>query len=652
VGDEPIPELRPFVHEVPMLSLGNAFDEDELRTFEGSSEAGRSRGIRAILEKAGYDWAELAPLAYVVEPKLDGLAIELVYEHGELVGAGTRGDGVRGEDVTHSVRTIRAIPQRLLGEHPPRRVSIRGEVLYTLAGFAQMNEARVAEGEKPFENPRNAAAGTVRQLDPRVAASRPLTFVAHSFGFCEGVRMPDTHFGQLERFTAWGLPTNPLNQRVEGIEAVIATIRRLEQARHDLAYEIDGAVVKVDDLELQEALGFVTRAPRWAIAFKYPPPSVPSTLEAIWFSVGRTGVLNPNARLTPVRVGGVTVTNATLHNEAYIRRRDLRAGDRVLVSRAGDVIPRVDKPLVEGAPEDDAERGPEHYVHDPGHDHRPVTHFPRTCPECGTPVERATVHGGKDAEAEGAAWLCPNTLSCPAQLRAGLRHFASRPAMDVEGLGDKLAEQLVACGWVTRISDLYDLTEEKLAALERMGEKSASKLVHQLEQSKERPLDRALVALGIHGVGEATARDVARAFGSLDALIEADEAAIAGVKGIGPVVAHELHRFLHEPHTRAEVDRLRAKGVRFAPVATKPAAAAVREGVAGRSFVLTGTLPTMGRSEAKARIEAAGGIVKGSVSKATDYVVAGDEAGSKLDKANELGIPVIDEAALLALLEG
>ncbi|MCB9665194.1 MAG: NAD-dependent DNA ligase LigA [Alphaproteobacteria bacterium] len=637
VGDVPIDGLVPFPHEVPMLSLGNAFSADELR------EWARRVGDRLAKETGS------APevLALAVEPKLDGLACELVYEDGVLTGAGTRGDGEVGEDVTHNVRTIRAIPARLHGDDLPRRLSVRGEILFPLEGFAEMNRKREAEGLKPFENPRNAAAGTMRQLDPRLAAGRPLTFFAHSFGFLEGTGAPlaPSHLAQLHQLAAWGLPTNPLNARAEGIEAALEAIEALGATRHDLPYEIDGVVLKVDDVEAQRVLGFVTRAPRWAIAYKYPPPEVATVLDAVDFQVGRTGVVTPVARVRPVRVGGVTVTNATLHNEDYLRRYDLRVGDAVTVKRAGDVIPRVEKPL-------DAEGRP---VEEPGHADRPETVFPETCPACGTPLERHETAGAD----EGKKWVCPNTLSCPAQLRAGLRHLASRGALDIEGLGAKLIDQLVDGGLVRRVSDLWDLDLATLSGLDRMAEKSANNVLAQLERAKDRPLDKALVALGIADVGEATARDLARAFGSLEALIDAPAERIALVPGVGPSVTASLQRFLHEPHTRAELDRLRAQGVRFAAVPVtldldalgQPAAAADDHPVRGKVFVLTGTLPTMTRDEAKERILAAGGHVKGSVSRKTDYVVAGAEAGSKLDKAQELGVEVLDEAGLVALLE-
>lgn len=642
VGGATVSELAPFRHEVPMLSLGNAFLEEDLRDFEESRhpQTGRvSGGVRAVLERAGWVWDDVTPLAYVVEPKLDGLACELVYEHGQLVGAGTRGDGEVGEDVTHNVRTVRNVPLRLTGK-APRRISVRGELLFPLDGFLKMNAERVAAGEKPFENPRNSAAGTLRQLDPTLAAARPLMFVAHSFGFCDDDEPPaTTHSAWLERFRGWGLAVNPLNRVVHGIDAVIAAIADLGVKRPTLPYEIDGAVVKVDRIDVQEALGFVTRAPRWALAYKYPPELARTTLVGIDHQVGRTGVVTPVARLAPVRVGGVTVTNATLHNDEFVRVRDLRVGDTVLVKRAGDVIPRV-----------------EDRVPDDEHEARPVSVFPTTCPECATPLVQDDVQKKDEAK----KFVCPNRLSCPAQLRAGVLHFATRLAMDVEGLGEKLVDQLVDQGLVTRVSDLYRLTRETLTGLDRMGDKSADNLVAQLDRSRTRPLDKALVGLGIKDVGESTARDLARAFGTLDALLDAPADRIRKVPGLGEWTAGRIRAALDDPHLREELTRLRDAGVAFTAVPVTidldadPGASAPAgdHPVRGRTFVLTGTLPTMTREDAKAQLLAAGAVVKDSVSKKTDYVVAGAEAGSKLTKAQELGVAILDEAGMVALLAG
>ncbi|MEZ4240877.1 MAG: NAD-dependent DNA ligase LigA [Myxococcota bacterium] len=613
VGGAPVEALEPFPHRVPMLSLSNAFTDTELREFEAR--------VRRFLGDAAPE-----RITYVVEPKLDGLAAEIVYEDGRLVGAGTRGDGQTGEDVLHNVRTIRDIPPRLTGDELPRYPSVRGEILFTLQGFEQMNQKRVAAGEKAFENPRNAAAGTIRQLDPKIAAARPLTFFAHSHGLMEGLEEPDTHHELLEQMAGGGLPINPLNQRVEGIEGVIAAMASLGERREELAYEIDGAVVKVDDRGLQEILGFVTRSPRWAIAYKYPPPQVSTVLDAVTFQVGRTGAITPVANLRPVRVGGVTVSRATLHNEDQVRELDLREGDTVVVERAGDVIPRVVR-----------------VVPDDGHADRDPVAFPTACPACGTEVLR---------DPELAVIRCPNQLSCPAQLRAGLRHFASRGAMDVDGLGQKLVDQLVERGLVRRVSDLYRLSRSQLTSLERMGGKSADNLLAALEASKERPLDRCVVALGIPTVGEATARDLAKHFGSIDALLEASTAQLCDVHGIGGIVAAEVHRFFRDERHQAEIAALRELGVAFPAIeAAEAPAEAGAQPLAGLTFVITGTLPTMDRSAAEARIVAAGGKVTGSVSKKTNYLVAGEKAGSKLTKAQALGVPVLDEAGLLAMVE-
>ncbi|TNE89251.1 MAG: NAD-dependent DNA ligase LigA [Deltaproteobacteria bacterium] len=613
VGDEPVPELTPFAHRTPMLSLSNAFSADELRDFDAR--------LKRILGDGAPEH-----ITYSVEPKLDGLALNLVYEHGELIAGGTRGDGSIGEDVTHNVRTIRAIPERLAGEGLPSRISIRGEVFFPLDGFLRMNDIRSQRGDKPFENPRNAAAGTLRQLDPRVAAERPLTFLAYALGEVEGALMPGTHTAQIATVGAWGMPVNhALNRTVEGIEAVIDAIAELGEKRETLPYEIDGAVVKVDNLAQQDELGFVTRSPRWAIAFKYPPPRVHTVLENVGFQVGRTGAITPVAWLAPARVGGVTVSRATLHNEDQVRRLDLRVGDTVAIERSGDVIPKV-----------------VHVVPDEGHASRPEVAFPETCPECDHPVVRE----------EGQAVLrCPNALSCPAQVRAAVRFFGSRRAMDIDGLGEKLVDQLVDTGLVKRVSDLYTLTVHDLTMLDRMGKRSAEKLIEAIARSKERNLERALAALGIPEVGESTARDVARHFHSLDAIIAASEEELVAVEGVGSIVAGKLRAFFDDPSQLAEVQRLRELGVAFPDIPEPDADAPTGDSpVAGKVFVLTGTLPTMARNDAKKLIEAAGGKVTGSVSAKTDFLVAGEAAGSKLAKATKLGVPVIDEAGLLQML--
>ena len=620
VGSAPIAELVPFVREIPMLSLQNGYkreppEEDpwiDLRDFE-------DRLRRVLGEEAP------AVFQYVVEPKLDGLAMELVYEDRRFVRGGTRGDGVTGEDVTHNLRTIPSIP-KVLPPSAPTRLTVRGEVLFDLPGFEKMNSAREAAGERRFENPRNSAAGTMRQLDPKSVAGRPLHFYAHSAGVLPE-RVP-SHHELLNRFAAWGFTVNPINRRCTGLDEVIAAVADLERLRVDLPYEIDGAVVKVDSTAQQDALGFVTRSPRWALAFKYPPPTAQTRLESVLFSVGRTGAVTPVANLAPVRVGGVTVRNATLHNEHQMTRvLGLRVGDLVEIRRAGDVIPEVLRA-----------------VDEPGRADRPPIAYPETCPQCGAHLVREP----NPDDLDKVLIRCPDKLSCSAQARGAIRHFASRLAMDIEGVGEKIVDQLVTHGLVRRPSDLYALTKDQLVNLERMGELSATNLVSAIEASKARPLDRALMALGIPMVGESTARDLARYFGSIDAIMGATVPELSGVFGVGENVAQAVRAFFDEPGNVEEIERLRARGVQF------PGVARVANGTvfAGKTFVLTGTLPTLSRDAAKARIEAAGGKVTGSVSKKTDYVVVGADAGSKLEKAVELGVPTLDEGALLALLEG
>lgn len=638
VGGDPVDGLQPFEHRVPMLSLSNAFSGDELREFDARvkrrlTRLDRDEGTDDVEEESGAEGEEDAtgsavPFTYVVEPKLDGLAIELVYQDGVLIGAGTRGDGRTGEDVLHNVRTIRAIPERLHGDIPAR-VDIRGEIFFDLAGFERMNDAREAAGEKRFENPRNAAAGTLRQLDPSVAAQRPLTFFAHSFGALEGADLGAAHSAQLARIASWGVPVNPENRICEGIEAVIEAVDALAERRDGLPYEIDGAVVKVDDIGLQDRLGFVTRSPRWAIAYKYPPPEVVTVLEGIGYQVGRTGTVTPVAHLRPARVGGVTVSRASLHNKDHLAELDVRIGDSVVVVRRGDVIPKVER-----------------VVEDEAHAARPLPAFPDHCPECGTEL---VYKAFKDRTKQ--IMRCPNAFGCPAQVRAGLRHFASRGAMDIDGLGEKLVDQLVAAGLVRRVSELYTLSTHQLVQLERMGRKSAENLLDALEESKSRSLQRCLVALGIPVVGESTARDLANHFRSLDALMQASVEELVEVDGVAEWVASQVHGFFESPSAREEIARLRKEGVQFPDVEAPAEDEAPPAGwFAGKTAVLTGTLPTMARGDAKKLLLAAGAKVTGSVSKNTDVLVAGADAGSKLAKAEKLGVEVIDEAEMLARL--
>ena len=613
VGSAPVAGLTPFVHEIPMLSLQNAFGAAELREFEAK--------IRRFL---GADAPQ--DIDYMVEPKLDGLAMEVVFEGRRFARGGTRGDGAVGEDVSHNLRTIQNLPMSLPPDAPDR-FTVRGEVLFELAGFDEMNARREAAGERRFENPRNAAAGTIRQFDPRAAQDRPLRFFSHSAaGWPEGAAAPPaTQADWLDRFGAFGFTTNPLNRRCHGLEEMIAAVEDLQRLRPTLPYEIDGAVVKVNDLALQERLGFVTRSPRWAIANKYPPTRVRTVLDDVIFQVGRTGTITPVACLRPVRVGGVTVSRATLHNQEELARLDIRMGDTVGVERSGDVIPKVAE-----------------VIKDDGHEARPHVRFPANCPDCGTALENDPLEERKEV-----AIRCPNGLGCPSQVRGAIFHFGSRLCMYIDGLGEQRVDQLVSAGLISRPSDLYRLTAPQLSDLDRMGDLSAANLLRAIDDSRSRPLDRALMALGIHHVGETTARDIARQFGTLDALLSATEADLIAVPGVGAAVAASLTRFLQNPASRTEIQRLRDAGVQFAAVA-RPAAGTLT----GKTFVITGTLPGMSREEAKAKIEAAGGKTSGSVSKKTDYLLAGDEAGSKLQKARELGVTVLDEAQFLTLLTG
>ena len=537
VGGRPVGSLRAMDHRVPMLSLRNALDEEGLRQWwEKRDEKERlTGGILSDLVKAGHQ--EDLVLPFIVEPKLDGLAMELVYLEGALVAGITRGDGETGEEVTHNVRTIPEIPLKLrTGRGPePSLLSVRGEVFFDLPGFEQMNLDRQARGDKTFENPRNSAAGTMRQLDPRLAAQRPLHFIAHSFGEMEGVDRPDTLHEVLALFGNWGFRVSDLNRVCVGIDAVIARIRELGELRSTLDHEIDGAVIKVDPMALQDTLGFVTRAPRWAIAFKYPPEEATTVLEDVEFSVGRTGAVTPVAHLRPVRVGGVTVSRATLHNADELRRLDLHHGDLVRIYRAGDVIPKV------VAVEDDGQAV----------GRIPVV-YPDLCPACASPLVRA--------EGE-VVTRCLNQAACPPQLTGAILHFASRLAMDIEGLGTKLVDQLVMTGMVRRFSDLYHLDPGPVAGLDRMASRSAQNLLAALEESKSRPLANVLFGLGIANVGETTARDLAQAFGTIDGIMAASAEALEEVDGVGPIVSGPIVAFFSQPEVVKEIDRLREAGV-------------------------------------------------------------------------------------------
>ena len=610
VGSEPLAAFAQVVHEQPMLSLDNAFSEEDLQDFD--------RRVRARLELEEGS----GELAYACEPKIDGVAVSLLYERGALVRGATRGDGMKGEDITANLRTIKSLPLQLLGQVHPPRLEVRGEVYFPLAAFRQMNERAEAEGQRVFANPRNAVAGTLRQLDPRLAAQRPLALFAYGLGLVEG-DMPGEHLAALAQLAEWGLPTNPRIAAATGIDACIAYYRKCLADRPGLDYEIDGVVFKVNDLALQGRLGMLTRTPRWAIACKFPAEEGRTRLNQVEFQVGRTGALTPVARLEPVQLAGVTISNASLHNLDEIQRLGLVIGDTVVIKRAGDVIPKVVSVLAEERPKKA----------------KPII-APTVCPACGGALHRA----------EGEVILrCSAGLECSAQRKESIRHFASRLAMDIEGLGDKLVNQLVEEGLVASPADLYRLKaqEEALAALERMAPKSAANLIAALEKSKETTLPRFIFALGIHEVGEATARALALHYGSLASLRAADVESLQEVPDVGPVVAQKVFWFFQEANNNRVIDDLCAQGVHWPALPQQTRSAAL----AGQTFVLTGALASLTRDEAKARLQALGAKVAGSVSKKTSYVVAGDAAGSKLAKASELGIPVLSEAELLALLE-
>ncbi|WP_302554249.1 NAD-dependent DNA ligase LigA [Comamonas kerstersii] len=608
--------LTPVRHVVPMLSIRTETDNEA-----SGAEAFDAR-VRRELELDD----SAAPVEYVAEPKFDGLAMSLRYEHGKLVHAVTRGDGEVGEDVTHNIRTIRQIPLSLPADAPPV-LEVRGEVYMRRADFAQLNERQEAAGGKLFANPRNAAAGSVRQLDSNIAMQRPLSFFAYGVGEVTPVEQggPDfvTHYGMLMQLKAWGFPVAPQVRIAHGAAELVQFHEFMGQERPQLPYEMDGVVYKVNSLALQRQLGFVTREPRWAVAHKYPAEEMPTVMEGIDVQVGRTGKLTPVARLAPVSVGGVTVTNATLHNLFEIRKKGVRVGDTVVVRRAGDVIPEV----VRRVPGERAA-----YV--------PNFRMPATCPICGSEVVR---------EKGEANHRCTGGLFCAAQRKEALLHFAARRAMDIEGLGDKLVDQLVDGNVVRSLPDLYRLRLDDLASLDRMAEKSAQNVLDALEKSKSTTLNRFLFGLGIRHVGEATAKDLARHFGTLDAIMAASVEQLLEVRDVGPVVAESIHTFFAQPHNREVVQQLRECGVHWEEGAPAEKAPQI---LAGKTVVLTGTLPTMGRDEAKELLEAAGAKVSGSVSKKTSYVVAGAEAGSKLTKAQELSVPVLDEAGMLALLRG
>lgn len=605
VGAEPLQQFAQVTHESPMLSLGKVSSEQDLLDF----------GAR-VMKRLDRD----DPLDYSCEPKMDGIAVSVLYEDGLYARAATRGDGFTGEDITHSVRTLSNLPMRLDCKEPPARLEVRGEIFMTRSGFEKMNERLREAGEKTFVNPRNTAAGAVRQLDASKTARIPLQMVCYSLGVAEGIALPETQTAAFALLESWGLPLNPEARRVTGIEACYAYCMELLERRHDLAYEIDGVVIKVDELALQSELGTNIRSPRWATAYKYPAEEKTTTVLDVEFQVGRTGIVSPVARLDPVFVGGVTVSNTGLHNMDEVARLGLRIGDTVVVRRAGDVIPQI----VSVVKTKDGRK-------------RRKVKLPDGCPACGSAIEPAG----------DILYRCSAGIICPAQRKESIYHFASRTALDIEGLGDKLATQLVEAELVKNVSDIYELSSEQLQSLERMGEKSALKLLDNIEKSKATSLERFLYALGIREVGEATALALVQHFGDLPPIIEASLEELEAVADIGPVVALHIRTFFDNEDNLSLIRKLQEQGLHW-PVG-EPAAASNLP-LQGETWVLTGSLEAMSRGEAKSRLTALGAKVAGSVSKKTDCVVAGPGAGSKLTRAEELGIKVIDEDKLLAAL--
>ncbi len=607
VGGQPLSAFSQVTHEVPMLSLDNAFDDSELDSFH--KRAQERVGSQSVKE-------------YCCEPKLDGLAVSLLYENGVLVQAATRGDGTTGENITENVRTIKAIPLKLRGNDWPNRLEVRGEVFMPKTGFEKLNELARKKGEKIFVNPRNAAAGSLRQLDSRITASRPLSFYAYSVGVVQGAELAASHYERFLQIKSWGLPMCPETKRVESLADVKAYYQDILQRRDALPYEIDGVVIKIDDIAVQERLGFVARAPRWAIAYKFPAQEEMTTLNEVEFQVGRTGAITPVAKLEPVFVGGVTVSNATLHNADEIERLQVKIGDHVVIRRAGDVIPQVVSVIKERRPETA----------------RDIV-FPTQCPVCGSHVERI--------EGE-AVTRCMGGLVCQAQRKQALKHFVSRKALDVDGLGDKVIEQLVDREMVKTPADLFKLSAGILTVLDRMGPKSAQNIVNALEKSKETTLPRFLYSLGIREVGEATAANLAMHFKTLGAIQNATEEQLIEVQDIGAVVAQHITTFFSEEQNQAVVKDLLEQGIHWPEINTTEQVGELP--LEGKTVVLTGTLSQLGRTEAKEALQALGAKVTGSVSKKTDILFAGENAGSKLAKAQELGIEIKTEQDLLELM--
>ena len=602
VGGQALDKFSQISHVIPMLSLDNVFDGDDLHSFD-----------QRVCDRLNSTDIQI----YSAEPKLDGLAISIRYQQGLLVQAATRGDGTVGEDVTDNVRTIQSVPLKLVGDNVPDIVEIRGEIVMPKAGFEALNKQQITDNKKAFVNPRNAAAGSLRQLDSKITARRPLAMYCYGVGEIQGMDLPKTHYETMQQLARWGCQISTELQQVAGVDGCLAYIKTLGDQRDALSYDIDGVVLKIDDISLQQRLGFVSRAPRWAIAYKFPAQEEMTLIEDIEIQVGRTGALTPVARLQPVFVGGVTVSNATLHNQDEIERKDVRVGDTVIVRRAGDVIPEVVKVVLSKRP-----------------DNTVKFMIPRQCPICQSEVERI--------EGEAIA-RCSGGLYCPAQRKQAIKHFSSRKALDIDGLGDKLVDLLVDQGLITDAADLFELTIEQLTVLERMGEKSAINLVKSLITAKKTKFARFLYALGIREVGEATARSLASHFLTLDALKTTDEQTLLEIEDVGPIVAHHVVTFFAQPHNREVLDRLLAAGIDW-PEEQRYASDSLLN---GKIIVLTGTLEQLSRSEAKEKLLALGAKVAGSVSKKTDYVVAGRDAGSKLNKAESLGISIVDETTLI-----
>jgi DNA ligase (NAD+) len=606
VGGQALDAFKQVAHEVPMLSLGNAFTSEDMRDFD-----------RRIKDRLKTD----AEISYACEPKLDGIAVSLLYQDGLLVRGATRGDGSVGEDITQNVKTIPSIPLRMMGKDYPATLEVRGEIYMPKAGFDALNKKAIANDEKVFVNPRNAAAGSLRQLDSKITAQRPLEMCCYGIGLVEGGELTDSHSDNLKKLQQWGFRINAEMAVVSGVEACLKYHDALLAKRSTLHYEIDGIVFKADSIPLQQQLGFVSRAPRWAIAHKFPAEEEMTQLLGVDFQVGRTGAITPVARLEPVFVGGANISNATLHNQDEIERLGVRVNDTVIIRRAGDVIPQVVKVIIDHRPDNTI----------------PII-FPSHCPMCESPVERE--------EGEAVA-RCTGGLLCGAQQKEAIKHFASRKAMDIDGLGDKLVEQLVDEGLIQSVADLYQLKLDKLTALERKAETSANNLLQALEASKATTLPKFLYAMGVRGVGVATAVTLAKHFGSLAAIQQADNETLLAVSDVGPIVAQHIHEFFGGEHGQLLLEKLIAAGIHWPDIEVK----SVEElPLNGQTWVVTGSLESMGRDQAKERLQQLGAKVAGSVSKKTSCVVAGPGAGSKLIKANDLGVKVMDEAALLALL--